>query len=141
MLYEISLDNGFSGEHMGLVFVNGEAHTEDAFLASRLRGKGYTVTAEAVAADEKVSDTGEASEAPPPIDEEAFEAALDEVGETIEKYSEELPNLDSMSIAQLKEFAEAKGIDLGSAKLKADIIAAIIAAITSAADVPEPETE
>ena len=138
MLYEISLDNGFSGEHFGLVFVNGEAHTEDAFLASRLRGKGYTVTAEAGAADETVSDTGEASEAPP-FDEEAFEAALAEAGETVEKHSEELTNLDSMNIAQLKEFAEEKGIDLGGAKLKVDIIAAIIAAIMSADDVSETE--
>ena len=135
MLQKISLDNGFSGEHMGLVFVNGEAHTEDAFLASRLRGKGYHVTAEKVAVDETVSDTDEA----PPFDEEAFEAALAEAGETVEKHFEELPNLDSMNIAQLKEFAEEKGIDLGGAKLKVDIIAAIIAAIMSAADVPEAE--
>lgn len=80
-----------------------------------------------------------ASEAPPPIDEEAFEAALAEAGETVEKfYSEELPDLDGMNIAQLKAFAEEKGIDLGSAKLKADIIAAIIAAMP-AADVSEAE--
>ena len=138
MLYEISLDNGFSGEHFGLSFANGKAHTEDDFLASRLRGKGYHVTTETVAADETVPDTGEASEAPP-FDEEAFEAALAEVGETVEKYSEELPNLDGMNIAQLKEFAEKKGIDLGSAKLKADIIAVIIAAIMSADDVSETE--
>ena len=141
MLHKISLDNGFSGEHMGLVFVDGEAHTEDAFLASRLRGKGYTVTTEAGAANETVSDTGEASEAPPPIDEEAFEAALAEAGETVEKfYSEGLSDLDGMNIAQLKAFAEGKGIDLGSAKLKADIIAAITAAMPTA-DVPEPEAE
>ena len=83
---------------------------------------------------------GNASEASPPIDEEAFEAALAEVGQTVEKfYSEELPDLDGMNIAQLKAFAEEKGIDLGSAKLKADIIAAIIAAIMSAADVSETE--
>ncbi len=84
---------------------------------------------------------GEASEAPPFVDEETFEAALAEAGETVEKfYSEELPDLDGMNIAQLKAFAEEKGIDLGNAKLKADIIAAIIAAM-SAADVPDPETE
>ncbi len=82
---------------------------------------------------------GNASEAPPPIDEEAFEAALAEAGETVEKfYSEELPDLDGMNIAQLKAFAEEKGIDLGSAKLKADIISAIIAAI-SAAEASEME--
>lgn len=78
-----------------------------------------------------------ASEAPSPIDEETFEAALAEAGKIAEEfYSEEY--FDKMSIAQLKEFAEEKGIDLGSAKLKADIIAAIIAAMP-AADVPEVE--
>lgn len=135
MLYEISLDNGFSGEHMGLTFANGKAHTEDEFLASRLRGKGYHVTSEAWAADKKVSDTGEAAEAPP-LDEETFEAALAEAGETVEKiYSEELTSLGSMNIAQLKEFAEEKGINLGNAKLKAEIITVISAAIS------KPEAE
>lgn len=130
MLYEISLDNGFSGEHMGLAFANGKAHTEDDFLASRLRGKGYHVTAETVADDETVSDTGEAAEAPPfdDVDEETLGAAE----------RDGFTPLDGMNIAQLKAFAEENGIDLGSAKLKADIIAVIIAAI-SAADVPEVE--
>lgn len=27
MVYTVSLDNGFSGEHMGLVFAGGEART------------------------------------------------------------------------------------------------------------------
>lgn len=104
MLYMISLDNGFSGEHFGLSFANGEAHTEDAFLASRLRGKGYTVTAEAVAADETVSDTGEAAEVP--------------------------TDIDKMNLAQLKEFAKSKHIDLGSAKTKFEVITAINMAIS-----------
>lgn len=139
MLYEISLDNGFSGEHIGLVFTNGTAHTEDVFLASRLRGKGYHVIAEAGVADEAVSDQGEAAEAPPFADEETFEAALAEAGKTVEKfYSEELAGIYDMNIAQLKELANKKGIDLGSAKLKADIITVIIEAMPDA-DVPEAE--
>lgn len=136
MLYEISLDNGFSGEHMGLSFANGKAHTEDAFLASRLRGKGYNVTAAAGAADKMVSDQGEASEAPPfaDINKETLEAAAEfaEAGELTPS------DLDKMNIAQLKVFAEENGIDLGSAKLKAEIIAAIVAAMFYA---ETPETE
>lgn len=37
------------------------------------------------------------------------------------------PELESLTVAQLKELALADGIDLGSAKTKADIIAAITA--------------
>ena len=138
MLYEISLGNGFSGEHMGLTFANGKAHTEDAFLASRLRGKGYTVTDETVAVDETVSDTGEASEAPPfiDVDEETLEAAA----ELAEAGGFTPLDFERMTVAQLKEYAEAGGIDLGKAKTKAEIIAAITAEMF-AADVPEPEAE
>ena len=126
MLHKISLDNKFSGEHFGLVFVNGEAHTEDKFLASRLRGKGYHVTAEAVADDEAVSDTGEAPEAPPfiDVDEGAFEAAeqLAEAGKISPR------DFEKMTVADLKSFAEEKKIDLSSARTKAEIIALINAA-------------
>lgn len=102
-----------------------------------MRIVGLTVECRKKLAEESVTE-GNASEAPP-IDEEAFEAALAEAGETVEKYySEELPNLDGMNVAQLKAFAEEKDIDLGSAKLKADIIAAITLAM-SADDVPEVE--
>lgn len=124
MLYKISLDNGFSGEHFGLSFANGKAVTEDAFLASRLRGKGYHVTAEAVAADEAVSDQGEAAEAPPFAEVSGF-TPLD---------------FERMKVEQLKEYAAAGGIDLGKAKTKAEIIAAITA-VMFAADVSEPEAE
>lgn len=103
MVYTISLDNGFSGEHMGLVFANGEAHTDDAFLASRLRSKGYSVTSKAVADDETVSDRGEAAE--------------------------ELPDLDKMNLAQLKEFAESRHIDISGAKTKFEVVAAISEAV------------
>lgn len=123
MLYGISLDNEFSGEHFGLMFANGKARTDDTFLATRLRSKGYRVTAETVSADEAASDTGEAAEAPPFIDGEVFEAAeLAEMGEISPR------NFEKMTVADLKNFAEEKGIDLGNAKVKADIIAAINAA-------------
>ena len=136
MLYEISLDNGFSGEHFGLSFANGKAHTEDAFLASRLRGKGYHVTAEKVAVDETVSDTGEAAEAPPFVDvnEETLEAAA----EFAEAGGFTSLDFERMKVEQLKEYAAAGGIDLGSARTKAEIIAAITAEMF-AADVPETE--
>lgn len=103
MAYKILLDNGFSGEHMGLVFAHGEACTNDAFLASRLQSKGYTVTADKSVVGEAVPDSGEAAEA--------------------------LPDIDKMNLAQLKEFAESKHIDLGSAKTKFEVVAAINAAI------------
>lgn len=45
-MYKIHLASGFSGVHMGLTFINGEAQTNDAYLATRLRSRGYTVTAE-----------------------------------------------------------------------------------------------
>lgn len=95
-MYRIFLNNGFSGKHMGLSFAGGEARTEDAFLATRLRSKGYTV-----AADETATDTGGADEVP--------------------------SNFDGMTVAQLKEYAETGGIDLGGAKTKAEIIAVISA--------------
>lgn len=90
--------------------------------------------------DEKVPDNpGNASEAPPVTDEETFDAALAEAGETVEKfYSEELANIYDMNIAQLKELAKKKGIDLGNAKLKGDIITEILEAM-SAAESPETE--
>ena len=102
MAYKIFLDNGFSGEHMGLVFARGEAHTEDAFLATRLQSKGYRVTDETVADDETVSDQGEAAE--------------------------EQPSFEKMTVDALKKYAETHGIALGGAKTKAEIILAISAA-------------
>ena len=45
-MFTIQMASGFSGVHMGLVFANGTAQTNDAFLATRLKSKGYTVTAE-----------------------------------------------------------------------------------------------
>lgn len=134
MVHTISLDNGFSGEHMGLVFAKGEAHTDAAFLASRLRSKGYTVTADEVAVDETVSDQGEAAEAPYFVDEEIFEVAakLAEAGEITPR------DFEKMTVADLKNYAESKGIELGSAKVKADIITAINAAMFDGG-VPEAE--
>ena len=63
MGFKITLDRRFSGEHMGLVFTQGTAHTEDAFLASRLQSKGYKVTSDESDGGEAVSDQGEAAEA------------------------------------------------------------------------------
>lgn len=42
---------------------------------------------------------------------------------------EQQENLDEMSVAQLKSFAEQQGIDLGNAKKKADILTAIRAVL------------
>lgn len=83
--------------------------------------------------DEESVTKGNASKAPP-VDEEMLEAAaeLAEAGELTPS------DLDKMNIAQLKVFAEENGIDLGSAKLKAEIIAAIVAAMFYA---ETPETE
>lgn len=39
--------------------------------------------------------------------------------------AQEAPDLDSMTIAELKEYAEANGINLGDAKKKADILAVL----------------
>lgn len=50
-MFTIQMASGFSGVHMGLVFANGVAQTDDAFLATRLKSKGYKVTAEKVADD------------------------------------------------------------------------------------------
>lgn len=73
-------------------------------------------------------------EAPPFVDEEIFEAAeqLAEAGEISPQ------DFEKMTVADLKALAVEKGIDLGGAKTKADIIAAIAEAM-SADDVPEAE--
>lgn len=100
----------FTGEHMGLVFTHGTAHTEDAFLASRLRSKGYTVTADEGVSGEVVHDSGEVTEA---------HAAAAEVGK--------IP-LEEMTVPLLKEYAAKNDIDLGGARNKPEIISAIYAA-------------
>ena len=81
---------------------------------------------------------GNASEAPPfiDVDEETLEAAA----ELAEAGGFTPLDFERMTVAQLKEYAEAGGIDLGKAKTKAEIIAAITAEMF-AADVPEPEAE
>lgn len=106
MGFKITIDRNFSGEHMGLVFSQGTAHTEDAFLASRLQSKGYKVTP-----DE--SDGGKAV------------SASDEIAEGQEGFTPF--DLERMTIQQLKEYAEAGDIDLGGARTKAEIVAAIYA--------------
>lgn len=110
MGFKINLDRNFSGEHMGLVFTQGTAHTEDAFLASRLQSKGYKVTPDESVKDKAVSDQGEAAE---------DHADAVEAGEM---------KIEEMNVQQLKEYAANNGIDLGGARTKAEIIAAIYAA-------------
>ncbi len=110
MSYKISIpeNKAFTGDHMGLTFTHGEAHTDDHFLASRLRSKGYTVASDEVAGGEAVHAPGETAEA------HAAEAG---------KIS-----LEEMTVSLLRERAAEKGIDLGGARTKAEIIAAIYAA-------------
>lgn len=81
-----------------------------------------------------VEDSFNVPEAPPFIDEETFEATerLAEAGKI------SLQDFEKMTVADLKALAREKGIDLGSTKTKADIIATIAAAM-SADDVPEAE--
>ena len=62
MVYKIKLDTDFTGRRMGLVFIDGVAETNDAFLATRLKSKGYTVTAEKGTDDTKAPEQVEKSE-------------------------------------------------------------------------------
>ena len=112
MSYTISIpeNSAFTGDHMGLTFTHGKAHTDDYFLASRLQSKGYTVTADEVAGGEAVHASGEVTEA---------HVSAAEAGE--------IP-LEEMTIPLLKEHAAKNGIDLGGARNKPEIISAIYAA-------------
>lgn len=58
-------------------------------------------------------------------------ANLDSIGEREpdETNGESAANLDSMTVAEMKEYAEANNIDIGEAKKKADILAVIKAAM------------
>lgn len=112
MSYKISIpeNKAFTGDHMGLTFTHGEAHTNDSFLASRLRSKGYTVASDEVADGEAVHAPGEAAEA---------HVTAAEAGKN---------SLEEMTVSLLREHAAEKGVDLGGARTKAEIIAAIYAA-------------
>ena len=111
MSYKISIpaNSAFTGDHMGLTFTHGETHTNDSFLATRLRSKGYRVAADEVADGEAVHDPGEVTEA----------YASAEAGE--------IP-LEEMTVQQLREHAAKNGIVLGGARSKMEIISAIYAA-------------
>lgn len=111
MSYKISIpeNNAFTGDHMGLTFTHGEAHTDDHFLASRLRSKGYTVTADEGIGGEAVHDSGEVTEA------------------HVAAKAGKIP-LEEMTVPLLKEYAAKNGIDLGGARNKPEIISAIYAA-------------
>lgn len=50
-------------------------------------------------------------------------------------------NIDTMTVAQLKEFAEENGIDIGGATKKQDIIDAIVAAGEPAGGVGLPDVD
>lgn len=110
MGFKITLDRNFTGEHMGLVFMQGTAYTEDAFLATRLRSRGYTVATDTGISGEAVSDQGEASEAP----------QGDSLGS----------ELYEKTVQQLKEYAAENGVDLSGTRTKTEILAAINAAET-----------
>ncbi len=114
MSYKISIPENiaFSGDHMGLTFTHGEAHTNDSFLATRLRSKGYRVAADEVVGGEAVHDSGEVTEA---------HVSAAEAGEM---------KLEEMTVPMLKEHAAKNGIDLGGARNKPEIISAIYAAHT-----------
>lgn len=112
MSYTISIpeNSAFTGDHMGLTFAHGKAHTDDYFLASRLQSKGYTVTADKGVSGEAVHDSGEVTEA---------HVSAAEAGA--------IP-LEEMTVPMLKEHAAKNGIDLGGARNKPEIISAIYAA-------------
>lgn len=95
---------------MGLVFTQGTAHTEDAFLASRLQSKGYKITPDESVGGEDVSASDEITEA---------HVTAAEAGSM---------GLEEMTVPQLKDYAANNGIDLGGARTKAEIVAAIYAA-------------
>lgn len=112
MSYTISIpeNSAFTGDHMGLTFTHGKAHTDDYFLASRLRSKGYTVTADKGVSGKAVHASGEVTEA---------HVSAAEAGEM---------KLEEMTVPMLKEHAAKSGIDLGGARNKPEIISAIYAA-------------
>ena len=112
MSYKISIpeNKAFSGDHMGLTFTHGEAHTDDHFLATRLQSKGYKVTPDEIVGGEAVSDQSEVAE---------DHAAAAEAGNM---------KIEEMNLQQLKEHATKNGIDLGGARTKAEIVAAIYTA-------------
>lgn len=67
---------------------------------------------------------------------ECFEFTPDAVAEV-----EKDVNIDTMTVAQLKEFAEENGIDIGGATKKQDIIDAIVAAGEPAGGVGLPDVD
>lgn len=67
---------------------------------------------------------------------ECFEFTPDVVAEV-----EKDVNIDTMTVAQLKEFAEENGIDIGGATKKQDIIDAIVAAGEPAGGVGLPDVD
>lgn len=95
----------FSGIRANLVFVDGVSETNDTWLIRWFKEHGYKV--EADAAEENL---------PVPEPEETEE-------------TEDGGDVNSLTVNELKAYAVEKGIDLGKAKTKADIIAAIQAVV------------
>lgn len=107
----------------------------------KLRYEGYTfgegaeIDIPKAEAKKLVAESPEQFEYVPDTPEEAAEKAkiLTADGESF--------NLDGMTVAQLKEFAEENGIDIGGATKKQDIIDAIVAAGEPAGGVGLPDVD
>lgn len=106
----------------------------------KLRYEGYTFGAGAeidipeAEAKKLVAENPEQFEYVPDTPEEVAEEEAAEKAKILTADGESF-NLDGMTVAQLKEFAKEKGIDIGEATKKQDIIDAIVAA----AEPQEPE--
>ncbi len=96
-------------------------------------GAGAEIDIPEAEAKKLVAANPEQFEYVPDTPEEAAEKA--KIIVTDNETGEESFNLDGMTVAQLKEFAKEKNIDIGEATKKQDIIDAI----TAAAEPQEPE--
>lgn len=105
-----SPNKDYTGVSATVEFTRGVGECADPYLLSWFEEHGYRV--ELDAAELKLP-------VPEPIEEP-------ESGESV--------NIDEMTVNQLKAYAAERGIELGKAKTKADILAAI-----EAADPEEPE--
>lgn len=101
--------------------------------AGRTFGAGAEIDIPEAEAKKLVAANPEQFEYVPDTPEEAAEKA--KIIVTDNETGEESFNLDGMTVAQLKEFAKEKNIDIGEATKKQDIIDAI----TAAAETQEPE--
>lgn len=111
----------------------------------KLRYEGYTFGAGAeidipeAEAKKLVAESPEQFEYVPDTPEEAAEKA--KIIVTDKETGEENFNLDGMTVAQLKAFANDNGIDIGGASKKQDIIDAIVAAAEPAGGEGLPDVD